>query len=99
MAVAWLDYGDAIVVRAFYVRNGDASWQEVVLDRAVAIPAASDGSEDGTWGLVERDPTMAHLRWQGNVSIEIQVEVVDRALMIVTGDQLIVVSDSAIVDH
>jgi hypothetical protein len=59
-AVAWLGYGEALVVLGVFVQEADGRWREVLRDALVDVGASPQG-----WTLVERDPTMARLRCDG----------------------------------
>ncbi|HWK81926.1 MAG TPA: hypothetical protein VNP95_14230 [Thermomicrobiales bacterium] len=56
-AVAWLGYGERLVVLGFLVQASDGTWRELLRDRVVPVDSPAGG-----WTLVERDPTTARLR-------------------------------------
>lgn len=77
-AVAWLAYGEALVVLGFFVRDDDGTWREVLHEWIVD---AGRGSQ--AWTLVVRDPTMAALRREGGARTdEIMVEIDNGTLVI-----------------
>lgn len=82
-AVAWLDCGEAIVIRTMHVQLMDATWQEIIHDRPIMIPGTDTF---GSWSLIVRDPTMAHLRWQGETAIDLHAEIAEGILSVVEGD-------------
>ncbi|MGC4106851.1 MAG: hypothetical protein QM753_10940 [Thermomicrobiales bacterium] len=94
-AVAWLGYGETVIVLGFFVREDDGSWREVLRDCRVEA-----GFPDAAWTLIERDPTMARLRAEsgdafGAGTPELVAAIADGVLTIAGNDAGLLVAGDA----
>ncbi|MGB3327801.1 MAG: hypothetical protein WBA46_02540 [Thermomicrobiales bacterium] len=82
-AVAWIGYGERLVVLGFLVCDPNGAWQGVLRDWIVDV-----GAVPQAWTLIERDPTMARLRCaiSGQPALMVQAEV-DGGILSILQDQ------------